>query len=155
MATRSIEVERKYDASPDLAVPDLTGVPGVAAVRPPDRGRTVPESGSRCPNPFPRAGVPVVGGERVNGTGDAVVQARNARGPIRWAGPAPEQADPTGGRHAFDSEAALTPIITLGALEFGHLLFDAFFQRTIPVQKLIGLFLQLGGLLLHRAVRRC
>jgi hypothetical protein len=41
-----------------------------------------------------------------------VVQARNRRGPIRWAGPAPDQADPTGGRHAFDAEAALTPIFT-------------------------------------------
>lgn len=48
----------------------------------------------------------------MNGTGDAVVQARNGRAPIRWGGPAPEQADPTGGRHAFDSEAALTPIFT-------------------------------------------
>jgi hypothetical protein len=53
-----------------------------------------------------------VGGERVNGTGDAVVQARNGRAPIRWGAPAPEQADPMGGRHAFDSEAALTPIFT-------------------------------------------
>ncbi|MCW2621315.1 MAG: hypothetical protein JWL64_917, partial [Frankiales bacterium] len=35
MATRSIEVERKFDVTPDLAVPDLSGVPGVAAVRPP------------------------------------------------------------------------------------------------------------------------
>jgi hypothetical protein len=49
----------------------------------------------------------------VNGTGDAVVQARNGRAPIRWGGPAPEQADPTGGRHAFDAEAALTPIFTM------------------------------------------
>ena len=48
----------------------------------------------------------------MNGTGDAVVQARNGRAPIRWDGPAPEQADPTGGRHAFDAEGALTPIFT-------------------------------------------
>jgi hypothetical protein len=41
-----------------------------------------------------------------------VVQPRNGSGtPIRWAGPA-EHADPTGGRHAFDEEAALTPIFT-------------------------------------------
>lgn len=42
-----------------------------------------------------------------------MVQRRNgSRTPIRWAGPVPDQADPTGGRHAFDAEAALTPIFT-------------------------------------------
>ena len=42
-----------------------------------------------------------------------MVQPRNgSRTPIQWAGPVPEQADPTGGRHAFDADAALTPIFT-------------------------------------------
>jgi hypothetical protein len=40
-----------------------------------------------------------------------VVQPRNGSGPVRWAGPV-EHADPTGGRHAYDAEAALTPIFT-------------------------------------------
>jgi hypothetical protein len=31
---------------------------------------------------------------------------------MRWAGPLPDGTDPTGGRHAFDAEAALTPIFT-------------------------------------------
>ena len=32
--------------------------------------------------------------------------------PTRWAGPAPDDADPTGGRHVLDQDAGLTPIFT-------------------------------------------
>lgn len=32
--------------------------------------------------------------------------------PARWAGQAPEDADPTGGRHVLDQDAGLTPIFT-------------------------------------------
>ena len=32
--------------------------------------------------------------------------------PNRWAPPAPDRAEPTDGRHAFDRDAALTPIFT-------------------------------------------
>lgn len=40
-------------------------------------------------------------------------RVRNRTGaPTRWAGPAPDDADPVGGRHVLDQDAGLTPIFT-------------------------------------------
>ena len=40
-------------------------------------------------------------------------RVRNRTGaPTRWAGPAPDDADPMGGRHVLDQDAGLTPIFT-------------------------------------------
>ena len=39
VTTSAIEVERKYDVDADIALPDLSGVPGVLAVTPPKRVR--------------------------------------------------------------------------------------------------------------------
>ena len=40
-------------------------------------------------------------------------QVRSRTGaPTGWAGPAPDDADPTGGRHVLDQDAGLTPIFT-------------------------------------------
>jgi CHAD domain-containing protein len=37
VAVKHVEIERKYDASAEFSVPDLTGLPGVAAVSAPER----------------------------------------------------------------------------------------------------------------------
>ncbi|TFV46000.1 hypothetical protein [Blastococcus sp. TF02A-35] len=41
MATEQLEVERKFDVDPEFDVPDLTGLPGVAAVPPPEAHQLV------------------------------------------------------------------------------------------------------------------
>ena len=37
MSSTHLEVEHKYDAGPDAQVPDLSGLPGVASLSPPEQ----------------------------------------------------------------------------------------------------------------------